>query len=348
MGKSSIIQALLLLRQSYVKGTLNKNGLALNGELVEIGTGKDALFQNAETDQIIFELLIREKQTQANYQWKFEYSADSDILPYDTEMTPQNLDSISLFSSTNFQYLNAERLVRNQYERSDLQVVKNRSLGKNGEFMPHYLEYYGSEEIHSALIYPNTNTNTLEAQVSAWLNEISPGTKVKMQKLAGVNAMKLGYEFETNDGASNEFTATNVGFGITYTLSVIVALLSARAGDILIIENPESHVHPQGQSAIGRLIAMVAGLGVQVFIESHSDHILNGICVALHRNYIRNQDVKFYFFQKKEREIASYVYEAKVDQNGRIDDSVLQDAGLGGYFDQINKDLNEILFTPSN
>lgn len=57
-GKSSVLQALLLLRQSYQQGLLAEKGLALNGDLAHIGTARDALFEGAEEDIIGFRLTL--------------------------------------------------------------------------------------------------------------------------------------------------------------------------------------------------------------------------------------------------------------------------------------------------
>jgi predicted ATPase len=58
-GKSSTLQAMLLLRQSYQLGLLNTRGLALNGDIVRLGSGKDALFEGAEEDVISFAMSIK-------------------------------------------------------------------------------------------------------------------------------------------------------------------------------------------------------------------------------------------------------------------------------------------------
>ncbi|WP_180834594.1 AAA family ATPase, partial [Vibrio parahaemolyticus] len=63
-------------------------------------------------------------------------------------------------------------------------------------------------------------------------------------------------------------------------LPIVLALLVTKPGGLVIIENPEAHLHPKGQSYLGRLIQRTAEAGVQVIIETHSDHLLNGIRVA--------------------------------------------------------------------
>lgn len=72
----------------------------------------------------------------------------------------------------------------------------------------------------------------------------------------------------------------------------------ARPGDMVLIENPESHLHPKGQSAIGRLLAATAANGVQIFCESHSDHIINGVRVAVKEGIIQQNQLAVYYFSR--------------------------------------------------
>jgi predicted ATPase len=74
---------------------------------------------------------------------------------------------------------------------------------------------------------------------------------------------------------------SNTGFGVSYCLPIIVAGLSARPGSVLLVESPEAHMHPSAQSSMGSFLARIAASGVQVFIETHSDHVLNGIRKAV-------------------------------------------------------------------
>lgn len=351
MGKSSIIQSLLLLRQSYGKGTLQTGGLSLNGDLVEIGVAKEALYEFADKEEITFNLDFDGKNTKS---WTFAYEinnegyeskySESDIMPYSEDVTiPDNLAELALFKNGTFQYLNADRWVKNLYPMSDVEVSKNKNLGSNGQFTTHFLLSYGAKEIHKEICYPGTDVNSLYFQVSAWMNEISPKTKIIAEEIPGVNSIKLRYKFEGDRNTTSEIKPLNVGFGITYVLPVLVALLNATPGDILIIENPESHLHPQGQSSIGQLIALVANLGVQIFIETHSDHIINGICLAINKKNLDSSLIKFNYINKKGNEIVSTNYKIDIDASGRIDDSTLQELGIG-FFDQIQKDLSAIMF----
>jgi predicted ATPase len=72
-----------------------------------------------------------------------------------------------------------------------------------------------------------------------------------------------------------------MGFGVSYTLPIVVAAMTATEGGLLIVENPEAHLHPAGQSEMGVFLARMAAAGLQIVVETHSDHIINGIRRAI-------------------------------------------------------------------
>ena len=80
-----------------------------------------------------------------------------------------------------------------------------------------------------------------------------------------------------------------------------MALLSAKRGTLVLLENPEAHLHPQGQVRIGELIARTAASGVQILVETHSDHVLNGIRLAVHAGKIEPDQVKLQYFKRGEK-----------------------------------------------
>lgn len=335
MGKSSVIQVLLLLKQSYSKGVFHE-GLSLNGDLANLGTVKDALYEFAKTEEININIdFDYEKLISKNWNFTKEINdenglesennyTNSDFMPHSSDYKSEDnfdLNEIPFFNNKNFKYLNADRLVKNDYDISHYNVVKNNSLGINGQYTTHYLSYYATSKINNDLLFPETEINELHYQVSKWMNEISPGTKIITEENSGSETIKLRYSFESGVTNTNSYKPLNVGFGITYILPILVSLLSSKKGDILIIENPESHIHPKAQSIIGKLIAKVASTGVQVIIETHSDHILNGIRIAVKNNGVNNDFVKLYFFYRKENESKIYTdyHSPNLDQKGKID-----------------------------
>lgn len=335
MGKSSFIQTLLVLRQSYDL----RRGYKLeinNGSYVKLGSTKDVLYQYSKNENLSLNLEFRDKQT-LNLEFDYEIEADYFILKsYDSKERQDSFSAItrteSLFND-NFQYLNANRKEPTAImQKSYSSVINRKDLGNQGEYTAHYLEVYNNDEVffenllhkHSWIKDPVTGktivNKTLINQVNLWMGEISPNINIRTTSISS-DFVLLEYTFkQPNFGNTNRYKPENVGFGISYSLPVVVALLKAKAGDLIIIENPESHIHPRGQAELGKLIALTAQNDVQVIIETHSDHILNGIRVAVKEDNIdRNKVIAFYF--KKlvtETEQYSKITEIKIDKNGTL------------------------------
>jgi predicted ATPase len=336
-GKSSVIQSLLLLRQSYQQGLLPGTGLALNGDLVRIGTAQDALFENAQEMQISFGLKWGQE---AEVEWRFDYNREADVMNLASEPANKDVFHNSLFKDE-FHYLQAERIgPRTSFEMSDYQVRQHKQLGTRGEFTSHFLSLFERQEIpNRALEHGAAKSNQLRAQVEAWLGEVSPGTRLNFKSHSEMDLVSLQYSFLSGKMVSNPYRPTNVGFGITYTLPVLVALLSAKPGTLLLLENPEAHLHPRGQARIGELIARVASGKVQILLETHSDHILNGIRLAVHSGEIAPDKVMLHYFKRMERDEQSCfeVVSPRIDQDGRIDH------WPEGFFDEWDKSLESLL-----
>lgn len=332
-GKSSVLQAFLLLRQSYQQRLLPKTGLALNGDLVCIGTAQDALFEEAKEDSISFDIIWEDGRKGT---WRFDYDREVDVLHLASSRVADEVYKSSLFSS-NFHYIMAERSgPRPFFEMSDFQVRQLGQLGAKGEYAVHFLEINRDKVIpNSRLSHPKAKSQNLIHQVEAWMGEVSPGTSLTIDQKSDVDLISIQYSY----GDSNLYRATNVGFGITYTLPVIVAALASEPGTLILMENPEAHLHPKGQAKIGELLALAASCGVQVVIETHSDHVLNGIRVAVHGGKVKPDDVQLHYFQRqvKGRQAVSEVISPRIDRNGRIDQ------WPDGFFDEWDKSLEALL-----
>ncbi len=334
-GKSSTLQALLLLRQSYQQNLLKAEGLALNGDLVRIGTAQDALYDDAQQDKISFAL---EFDSAEFIQWSFKYRPELIVLPLASVPAPKSSYRQNLFTDS-FQYLQAERIgSRRFFEMSDFQVRQHRQLGTQGQYTAHYLSIFGDLETIASptLAHPSESSLNLFQQVEAWLSEVSPGTRLSINSNPEMDLVNLQFSFF----GGGSYRSTNVGFGITYTLPVIVAILAAKPGALLLIENPEAHLHPKGQAQMGELIARAASIGIQIIVETHSDHVLNGIRVAVHGGRLKPDDVTLHFFQHQHTPTTPIVVSPKIDRNGRIDQ------WPDGFFDEWDRSL-DILLDPA-
>jgi predicted ATPase len=315
MGKSSFIQMLLLLIQS---DNLENRVIDLNGGLIQIGQGRDALYQYANEDFIEFNLCFNKYP---KFKWKLTYQDDKDKLTAENGYVK---DAMKFFRehTKKFQFISAERIgPQDLYEASSVIVSDKKHIGLSGEYAAYYLNVFGSKYIvNKKLQHKNATSEKLVEQINAWLGEISPGVRINTKYVPEINKVILDYQFNLGFGKTNSFKSKNVGFGISYVLPVVLALLTAEEGKIIVIENPESHIHPRGQAELGKLIAFSASLGTQLFVETHSDHILNGIRVAVKEELISKEEVNISYFDKITTDTEQYtrITQIKVDKHGEL------------------------------
>lgn len=319
MGKSSFIQTLLLLRQNRETGLAR---IALNGAYVEIGKGKDAMYEDNPGDTISIDCVLKEQEKELKLVCELAYQPESNVLDNRFQWPMDALVSHALFND-HFHYLAAERTgPQTDYNTSFVDVVAHHQLGVQGEYTVHYLNRFGNRMVNDSLLHPEGKTNILLHQTNAWLGEISPGVRLNTTEITGTDKVLLDYQFAKGQQYTNHFRPKNVGFGISYALPIIVALLSAQTNGIVIIENPESHIHPRGQVELGRLIALAAASGVQVFVETHSDHIVNGVRVAVKEGLISRHFINIAYFDKVTTKTEQYsrIHSIRVDQKGELSD----------------------------
>ena len=334
MGKSSLIQTLLLLRQSQEQNTLSEKGLLLKGEYVSLGTGQDILSENAEKETIEFTLVWTKQKP---IRFIFNYSSRSDLQPLGQKVQlPQQ--ELSLFSK-NFQYLSADRISpKSAYEASDYYIKDLNSIGNHGEYTAHYISENSQEVLPiEALKHPGAPSSRLRDNLDKWMSEISPGIRIHAKLHQAMNSVALSYAFEQGKEITADFKPQNVGFGLTFVLPVLVTILRAKPGDMLIIENPEAHLHPGGQSVLGKLCSIAATNGVQLFIETHSDHFLNGIRVAVKEGLIPADKVKLFFLERGTSGHETMVVSPEIDKLGRIS------MWPKGFFDEGDTLLEKLL-----
>ena len=220
-GKSSLLQSLLLLRQSYQQRLLPNIGLALNGELVRIGRDQDALFEGADREEISFEIVW---DNGVEGMWRFNYEREADVLTLASPSAIPEVYQSSLFSNK-FHYLQAEPT-----------------------------------------------------------SELEPDT-------------------------------------------------------LILLEHPETGLHQRNQTKVGELLALAANRGIQVIIETHSEHVLNGIRVAIHGGKLDPKNVQLNHFQQQRKlgQAVTEVISPGIDRNGRIDQ------WPDGFFDEWDKSLEALL-----
>lgn len=330
MGKSTVIQSLLLLRQSYFENK-DMSQLVLNGKYVELGNGQDILYEKASDETIVFSY----KDERNDITFNYDYNAEADRLSLNRKAIKSGELDVA---SEKFMYLSADRIEpRDVYSILNEDELRKREFGNNGEFSIQYLGLYNDDVILPSVILMDKGGESLINQTRLWMNRISPGVFPKVTINKQLRTAEVYYEFIEGRNKTNSYKSKNVGFGITYVLPIIVAILSSKPGDIIVIENPEAHIHPAGQRMLGELIALAGNDGVQLIVETHSDHVLNGIRVAVKQKKIDNNKVAIMFFDRDSKNYEHQMHRIKVDEEGRLDN------WPEGFFDEWDNALMELL-----
>lgn len=344
MGKSSVIQALLLLRQSERAGLLRgpDSGLLLNGDLIRLGTAEEVLYEGASDDTLTLTLGSADGAVHA---WRFRARSERaqtspDLLPLLTG--PAEPPPLVIFGSR-FYYLGAERMGPRPVHALSSSQTERHDFGADGVYAVSFLDANGDQHVLPPVRHPDAASAGLLSQVTAWMGEISPGVRITTEALPGVSLARLSFSFASGRAVSRALRPTSVGFGLSYTLPLVVALLAAPAGSLILLENPEAHLHPRGQMSMGDLIARAAAAGVQVIVETHSDHLINGVRLAVKERRVAPERVGFHFFRRavdihdEDERIVHVVDSPRIDANGRID------VWPPGFFDQYDIALERLL-----
>ena len=450
MGKSSVIQALLVLRQSFASRELQAGHLVLGGELIDLGAGSDVLFEDAEEDVVRFALdderqkkqdqpricAVTGKRTGGTFapgrdgtakailnqllsgeegedelldklsaqlfpkmnrsafrralalaradgvervQRPSKYFPDSivditwagtfrysrtgdqltavesdpansvalsaawrDILPLTAvESDPANSVGLSNWRDAppfggDLHYVQAERVgPRKLYPLSEV-AARRGDLGARGEYVWNYLNDHRND------LLPADDPRRADVAgrrlvdvVDHWLQDVSPGAHLQLEAVPAADAVLAGFAFDRPGNVqSQRHRATNVGFGLSYVLPVVLALL-ARPGALCLIENPEAHLHPRGQTKLAELAARAATAGVQVLVETHSDHFVDGVRIAVRDGLIPADDAAIHYFERQEGR--AVVSSPAIDADGRLSH------WPAGFFDQHDENLAKLL-----
>lgn len=363
-GKSSVIQALLLLRQSHRAGTMAARKLLLRGDLVNVGTQGEVIARVRSDDQLMFTL------TDDRGEHPFCFTFDiNHAKAYVMDGAPHHNEMNGALFQPAFNYLNAERIgprllypiggdenwdydvgIQGQHVAAilgrfrDAPIANALTATTTDTVLPQVLTPDPDAPIdlsdEAARSHPETNLlpsypfRPLAAEVTAWMHMIIPGFTFRADIIDQTDQATL---LLGTDSTQPLVRPTNIGFGLIYTLPIVVAALVAPPGSLLIVENPEAHLHPRSQSIMGRFLAQVAASGVQVIVETHSDHILNGVRVAVRQNMLAARDVSIQFFMGADHDGPQRVETPRLYPSGGIR------PWPKGFFDQYESDLRNLI-----
>ena len=155
------------------------------------------------------------------------------------------------------------------------------------------IEEYSMSPMDKKVVPEGAELGNFEGAVKAWLKIISPSTEFRYE---------MSHISDSSYSLFNEHRAMNVGFGLSYALPIITALLlgTIKENSIVIIENPEAHLHAKAQTEMADLIARCVQAGAQVIVETHSDHLFDGLRIYVKENPGFEKEMNCYWFELNE------------------------------------------------
>lgn len=363
-GKSTALQTLALLQQTIAENEWSKT-LLLNGELVILGAARDVIDQitgrrefliGLQTDTVECRWLMEAEDRRAlsvpikRIMWREADEWDTittDLDQSDKETFVRSLLPVKLLNSSHQAQQFALNIARLTYITADRfgprethsvgSLSQHLTVGPRGERTLWFLEDFKEEEPVPGLLRDDEPPK-LQHQTRTWMRHFFPGTTFEIQPIRNTNLVTMG--IRTND-ATEFHRPQNVGYGLTHTLPILAACLGAKMGDLILIENPESHLHPSGQAEMGEFLARCASAGLQIILETHSDHVLNGIRRAVKKEIIQPDEVALHFFQQRperqEHQTTSQVISPLIDKTGNLSE------WPDNFFDQFDKDASYLI-----
>lgn len=330
-GKSSVVQSLLLLKtlsegnlsnsDSLIELDLNDEKYALNlGTYDDIRNKSNDVYEDfMEQDSKDIRFLLDGAKASIRIQENIESGNKVRVVTDE-----QSLALMKALLDCCFVYLNAERQApRYEYKNSD----KNDLCDCHGRNTGDVIQKHEKDDCSEKRSFDFSKGNKWKVELDKWIQYIFPGVMLQISQ-----STKDSYQVKVLGNA-----APNVGFGITYALPILVSGLTVQEGGMLIVENPEAHLHAKAQSNMGYFLARMAAAGVRVIIETHSEHIVNGIrrMIVTKRPKMSADNVTIYFFQDKDDE--KRIIDISMDEKGNLS------AFPEDFFDQVRQDTLAIL-----
>ena len=167
----------------------------------------------------------------------------------------------------------------------------------------------------SIIISNDQPKRTVEEHVAHWLKELGLIYSFKVQPIAP-NRKEYEVRIQRTAESASVFL-TDVGFGVSQILPVLVLLFYVPAGSTVILEQPEIHLHPAVQAGLADVfLDAIKRRRLQIVLESHSEHLLQRLQRRIAEEVIDEEAIKLYFTSIKEGR--SELTTLELDEYGNI------------------------------
>ena len=233
------------------------------------------------------------------------------------------------YSKGNLIFLSADRIgPQDTYEKNINPLDR---FGIYGEYAISFLEKARREKYQVIDELVHGERKFLDSQVNYWLDNILE-TEIKTEELEATNTIRASFK------NGNAFVRPkNIGSGISYLTSILIVCLSAKKEQIIIIENPEIHLHPKAQSKLGEFFAFVASKGIQIIIETHNDHLINRLRYEVYQGNLATDEIIIHY---KEKNVS--FEQIEIGEDGKFRDKNAENSFPKGFYDATLKEIYQI------
>ena len=221
--------------------------------------------------------------------------------------------------------------------RQDPQVVYKTApvgaagfIGTRGEYLPAVLHASRAREVLCPREDGTLEPMRLADALNAWISALGLADEVQTRDLG-----RLGIQVSVTRGGVPPVDLTSVGVGVSQVLPVVVSCLLAEPGSLVLLEQPELHLHPAAQQRLGDFLLACARSGRQLIVETHSEYVLS----RLRRRVAEDESVlgalAVYFGEQ--RDDVSEFRHVEVNEFGGIEEWPV------GFFDQAAVESRRIL-----
>ncbi|KAA6324418.1 hypothetical protein EZS27_026256 [termite gut metagenome] len=281
-GKSSVLQSILLINKET--------------------TSKGVIYFSTIPSSFLSLRNIYERAKEINIQLE----TDAGNITYKLSEDGKIIEGVTgLRLEENLYYLSANRVGVEVFAEISQDVY----CGIDGTYLFGTYEKEKSNPVCESLIMERSSF-TLASQVNYWQSHIL-GIKLELStEKRNEQTVEIKYK---SDGIP-DLLPTQLGTGVSYLVKILILCLRAKRGDVIMIENPEVHLHPAAQSRLGEFFVFIAKAGIQLILETHCEHLINKVQYEVFKKRFKADDTVIYY----KKGIAEPFIEIPLKENGQF------------------------------
>lgn len=130
----------------------------------------------------------------------------------------------------------------------------------------------------------------------------------------------------------------DVGYGVSQTLPVLTELNRREGAPMFLLQQPEVHLHPSAQAALGSTLCRVAASGRQVIVETHSDHLMDRVRMDVRdrSTTLTPKEVSLLFFERGDLEVN--IHSIEFDETGSVNNA--PEGYRRFFFDEVRRSIS--------